>query len=215
MQNVNIVLFINYYQPNNFTKKFGLISNTILIKAKENNAIHSRFDNFQPVLIKVNVIHKVINKIKTEKILSLNNIDNQLEHSVKITHFDARFNGAITELIPIIHKMLNISDHITFQTHISYFFFMIAATVVAISGRLVPAATMVAHIARSETPKVWAIKIAALTTSSEASTNIHKLAINFIIFMSVPFHISWNSGISFLKIANINDRNSIIKNTAE
>ncbi len=56
--------------------------------------------------------------------------------------------GVITDEIHTIHKMLKISDPITFHTHISYFFFIIAAKVAAISGKLVHAAIMVAQIAR-------------------------------------------------------------------
>lgn len=53
--------------------------------------------------------------------------------------------------------MLKISDQITLPTHMSYFLFIIAATVAAISGRLVHAATIVAPIAHSEIPNCCAI----------------------------------------------------------
>ncbi len=46
------------------------------------------------------------------------------------------------------------SDPITFPTHMSYFFFIRAANVAATSGKLVPAAIIVAQIARSDTHKV-------------------------------------------------------------
>jgi hypothetical protein len=134
-----------------------LISKIILSKAKVNKAIHSRFESLRPVLINKNVIINVINNTPTENILSLNNNPQPVVQSATIIHFDVSSNGAITELIQTIHKTLNISDPITFQTHISYFFLAIAAMVAAISGRLVPAATIVAQIARSETPKICAI----------------------------------------------------------
>jgi hypothetical protein len=59
----------------------------------------------------------------------------------------------MTAEIQIIHNILNISDQITFPTHISYFFFIIAAKVAATSGREVHAAMIVAHIAHSETQR--------------------------------------------------------------
>ena len=76
-------------------------------------------ESFRPVLMKTKVIIKVKNNINKENVLSLNNICHHVEHSDNITHFEVRCNGVITELIPIIHKILNISDHITFHTHIS------------------------------------------------------------------------------------------------
>jgi hypothetical protein len=64
---------------------------------------------------------------------------------------------------------------------------IIAVIVAAISGKLVPAATIVAHIAHSETPKTCAIYTAALTTCSEAKTNNPRLAINLIKFKRTQF----------------------------
>jgi hypothetical protein len=92
----------------------------------------------------------------------------------------------ITDEIQIIHRILKISDPITLPIHISYFFFIIAASVAATSGREVHAATMVAQIARSDTPNVCAIKTAAFTTKSEESTRIHRLASNFVQFNTIP-----------------------------
>ena len=112
-------------------------------------------DNLHPVLIKIKVIASVNSRTQTEKILSLNNIVQTLvSHSVKITQVGDKVSGVMTELIPIIPKILKISDPITFPTPISYLFFIIAATVAAISGKLVPAATIVAPIAHSEIQKL-------------------------------------------------------------
>jgi hypothetical protein len=47
----------------------------------------------------------------------------------------------------MIHKVLKILDQTKFATHISYFFLIIAVIVVANSGKLVPAAIIVAQIA--------------------------------------------------------------------
>jgi hypothetical protein len=52
--------------------------------------------------------------------LSLNIMEKKLVlQSDKNKHVGVSFNGVIIELIHIIHNILNISDHITFHTHIS------------------------------------------------------------------------------------------------
>jgi len=89
-----------------------------------------------------------------------------------------RLIGAKTELIQIIHKILKISDQITFQTHKSYFFFAIAVTVAAISGKLVQAAIIVAQIAHSDNQKYFAIKTADETTCSDDITRRARLTNN-------------------------------------
>jgi hypothetical protein len=66
------------------------------------------------------VIINVAKRINTENILSLNNIErNPALQSETNRQVEFRFSGVITELIPIIHKILKISDHITFPTPIS------------------------------------------------------------------------------------------------
>ena len=190
-----MITFI-YYNPNNHIKYVGLISKAILIVAKIISVSHSHFDNFRHVLMNMNVIINVIIRTHTEKILSLNIIVQKLtSHQLVKRQVGFKCNGVITDDIPIIHRILNISDHITFQTHISYFFFIIAAKVAATSGKDVHAATIVAQIAHSETQKFWAIKTAACTTKSEERTNIPKLASNFAVFkiihksFSFDFHL--------------------------
>ena len=171
------------YRPINHIKKVGLISNVILRIAKVNKATHSRFDNFHHVLIKMKVRISVRIRIHTEKILSLNSIVKKLiSHPLLNKHVGLRFRGVITEEIQMIHNMLNISDHTTFPTHISYLFLMIAAKVAATSGREVHAATIVAQIAHSETQRFWAIKTAEFTTKSDAITRAQILASNFAKF---------------------------------
>ena len=174
----------------------GLISNAILIVARIIRAIHSRLDSFHHVLIKKKVNTNVAIKTHTENMLSLNNIVQKfMSHPLAKRQVGCKFNGVITADIQIIQSILNISDHITFHTHISYFFLMIAANVAATSGREVHAAMIVAQIARSETQKFWAINTAASTTKSEAKTRIHKLAISFAKFniihksFSLDFHL--------------------------
>jgi len=91
----------------------------------------------------------------------------------------------ITELIPIIQRTLKISEPITFPTPISYFFLTIAATVAASSGKEVPAATIVAPIAHSDTQKYCAINTAAFTTISDESTRTQRLAISFVVLRTI------------------------------
>ena len=163
-----------------------MISNAILKIAIINNVAHSRFDNFHPVLMKVKVRINVRIRIQTEKMLSLNNIVQKLtSHPCVKRQVGWRFNGVITDEIPIIHKILNISDHTTLPTHISYFFFMIAASVAATSGSDVPAATIVAQIAHSDTQNDCAINTAALTTKSEDRTRIQRLARSLVQFNNI------------------------------
>ena len=65
--------------------------------------------------------------------------------------------GVIVALIQIIPSVLKIFDPTKFPIHISNFFFNIAVTVVANSGKLVPAAIIVAQIARCDIQKISAI----------------------------------------------------------
>lgn len=171
------------YKPTNHIKNLGLISKAILSMANVNRAIHSRFDNFHPVLIKMKVRISVRISTHTENILSLNSIVQKLiSHQLLNRHVGWRWRGVITEEIHIIHNILNISDHTTFPIHISYFFFTIAAKVAATSGSEVHAAIIVAQIAHSETQKCWAINTAEFTTKSDAITRTHILASNFAKF---------------------------------
>jgi hypothetical protein len=119
----------------------------------------SHLESFQFVLIRASVIISVNIRRTTEKILSLKIIVKKLisHHSGSKQETFSRFNGVITEDIQMIHKTLKISEPITFQTPISYLFLIIAASVAAISGRLVPAATIVAPIAHSDTQACSAI----------------------------------------------------------
>ncbi|MBO4516811.1 hypothetical protein J5751_05290 [bacterium] len=57
----------------------------------------------------------------------------------------------------MIHSVLNMFDPTKFQIHISNFFFKIAVTVVANSGKLVHAAMIVAQIARCDIQNISAI----------------------------------------------------------
>jgi hypothetical protein len=96
------------------------------------------------------VINKVIIRTNIEKILSYIRLHSTLSQ-LHTRHFGVICRGVITEEIQTIHKILNMSEPITFHTHISYFFLIIAAKVAAISGKLVHAAIIVAQIAHSDT----------------------------------------------------------------
>ena len=95
------------------------------------------------------------------------------------------------EEIPTIQRILNISDHITFPTHMSYFFLIIAANVAAISGKLVPAAIMVAQIAHSEIQITVATYTADATIISDDITKSQILAIILVTFNSIQFSCSF------------------------
>jgi hypothetical protein len=98
--------------------------------------------------------------------------------------------GVITEEIQTIQRILNISDHITFPTHISYFFLIIAAKVAAISGKLVPAAIIVAHIAHSDTHIAVATYTADATIMSDDIIKRPILAIIFVILSNIQVSCS-------------------------
>ena len=111
---------------------------------KRNN--HSDLDIFHHDLINISVITRVNINTSIEKMLSYIR-DHQRESHVHARQFGFRSSLVMTDDIPTIHSILNISDPITFHTHISYLFLIIAVMVAAISGRLVHAAIIVAQIA--------------------------------------------------------------------
>ena len=135
----------------------------------------------------IKVITNVSIKTNIENILSYNKLPKKVSQ-FQIKHFGVMCKGVITEEIQTIHRILKISDHITFPTHISYFFLIIAAKVAAISGRLVPAAIIVAQIAHSD------IQIAVATYTADAtiiSDDIIKRPILAIILVMLSnIHVS-------------------------
>ena len=165
----------------------GANSNIILREANRNKKIHSDFDSFQPVLINIKVITSVNIKINIENMLSYIRLHKKVSQ-LQTKHFGVMCKGVITDEIQTIQRILNISDHITFPTHISYFFLIIAAKVAAISGRLVPAAIIVAQIAHSDTHIAVATYTADATITSDDITKSHILAI--ILVMLSNIHVS-------------------------
>ena len=81
----------------------------------------------------------------------------QVQLPEEIRHTGVNVIGVIVALIQIIPSVLKIFDPTRFPIHISNFFFKIAVTVVANSGKLVHAAMIVAQIARCDIQKISAI----------------------------------------------------------
>ncbi len=145
-------------------------------------------------------------KINIENILSNIKPPNR-PSQFHIRHLGVRYKGVITEEIQIIQRILNISDHITFPTHISYFFLMIAAKVAAISGKLVPAAIIVAQIARSEIHITVATYTADATIASDDITKSQILAIILVIFSNIQVSCSFLLCFFLLNIDKENKNN--------
>ena len=72
--------------------------------------------------------------------------------------------GAIMDVTPNTHKMLNIFDPTILPTAISMSFFRAATIDVISSGKDVPIATIIADIIKSLIPKLPAINTAPFTT---------------------------------------------------
>ena len=165
-------------------------------------------DNLHHVLININVITRVTININIEKILSYIKLPSTVSQ-VQIKHFGVICSGVITAEIQTIQRILNMSEPITFHTHISYFFLIIAAKVVAISGKLVHAAIIVAQIAHSDIHSAWAINIAVSTIISDAIINNHILATSFVTFNNIHLEVSLAHGILLLNTIIINNNNNI------
>ena len=170
--------------------KLGANSKIILNEANKNKKIHSDLDNLHPVLMNIKVITSVNIKINIEKILSYIRLHKKVSQ-LQTKHFGVMCKGVITDEIQTIQRILNMSDHITFPTHISYFFLIIAAKVAAISGKLVPAAIIVAQIAHSDIQIAVATYTADATMMSDDITNSPILAIILVILSNIPFSSSF------------------------
>jgi len=127
-------------------------------------------------------------------------------------HLEVSSIERIVALTQIIHRVLNIFDPTRLATHISYFFLSMAVIVVANSGKLVPAAIIVAQMAHSDIHKAWAINTAALTITSDAMTKSPILATSFVIFNSIHFEVHFAQGILLLKAIITNNTNKIATN---
>ena len=162
--------------------------------------------------MKNTIIHIVKNNSMNENDVSWKKckIHSQFHHGNR--HTGVNSIGRITELTQIIHNVLNIFDHTRLATHISYFFLTIAVIVVANSGKLVPAAIIVAQIAHSDIHKTCAMKTAESTITSDAITNSQILATSLVIFKSIHFEVSFTQGIVLLNAIITNKANNIATN---
>lgn len=140
----------------------------------------------------MSVINNVNINTNIEKILSYIKLPMKVsQFQTQSKHFGVICIGVINEEIQTIQRILNISDHITFPTHISYFFLIIAAKVAAISGKLVPAAIIVAHIAHSDTHIAVATYTADATIMSDDIIKRPILAIIFVILSNIQVSCSF------------------------
>jgi hypothetical protein len=153
-------------------------------------------------------------KINIENILSYIRLHKKVSQ-LQTKHFGVMCKGVITDEIQTIQRILNMSDHITFPTHISYFFLIIAAKVAAISGRLVPAAIIVAQIAHSDTHIAVATYTADATITSDDITRSHILAIIFVILSNIQVSCSLLLCLFLLNIDRENRNRSTHMNIME
>jgi len=173
--------------------------------------------------MKMRVIINVKISTDIENILSKKNVHRNgalHNHSAIQLVFSIARGLEITDDIQAIQSILKISDPITFHTHISYFFLIIAANVAAISGKLVPAAIMVAHIAHCDIHNSAATNTAESTITSADITSNQILAMSFVMFKNIVFfcashhflfftniEITNNSKITAMKMGEYNDVN--------
>ena len=121
------------------------------------NIHHSALDNFRPFLINTTINSIVKNNSINEKDVSCIKCHRHVQFQDDNKQTGVNVIGVIVALIQMIPSVLNILDPTKFPIHISNFFFSIAVTVVANSGKLVHAAIIVAHIARCDIQKTSAI----------------------------------------------------------
>ena len=118
---------------------------------------HSTLDNFQSFFMNNTIISIVKNSSMNENDVSCIRCARHVQLPEESKHTGVSVIGVIVALIHKIPSVLNIFDPTRFPIHISYLFFNIAVTVVANSGKLVPAAIIVAQIARCDIQKISAI----------------------------------------------------------
>lgn len=148
---------------------------------------HSSLVSFRPLLMS-NIISSIVKKSnKNENDVSCIKCPRHVQLPEDNRHTGVSVIGVIVALIHMIPRVLKIFDPTKFPTHISYLFFKIAVMVVANSGKLVPAAIIVAQIARCDIQKISAMYTAEFTTTSEDNTSSHRLAINLLMFNSIHF----------------------------
>lgn len=145
------------YIPNSFVKKDGLAWKAKTNIETHSNIHHSSLLSFRPLLISSTISNIVKNNSINENEVSCIKCARHVQFPEESRQAGVNVIGVIVALIHMIPSVLNIFDPTKFPIHISYFFFNIAVTVVANSGRLVHAAMIVAQIARCDIQKTSAI----------------------------------------------------------
>ena len=145
------------YIPNNPVKKDGLAWNARTNIEIASNIHHSSLLSFRPLLISNTIKSIVKNSSINENEVSCIKCPRHVQFHEESRHTGVSVIGVIVALIQMIHSVLNMFDQTRFPIHISNFFFKIAVTVVANSGKLVHAAMIVAQIARCDIQKISAI----------------------------------------------------------
>ena len=146
-----------FYIPSSPVKKDGLAW-----KAKTNieiasNIHHSNLLSFRPLLISNTIKSIVKNNSINENEVSCIKCARPVQFPEESRQAGVSVIGVIVALIQMIPSVLNMFDPTKFPIHMSYFFFKMAVTVVANSGKLVHAAIIVAPIARCDIQKISAI----------------------------------------------------------
>ena len=118
---------------------------------------HSSLVSFRPLLMSNTINSIVKNNSINENEVSCIKCHRHVQFPEDSRQTGVKVIGVIVALIQTIPRVLKMLDQTKFQTHISYFFFNIAVTVVANSGKLVQAAIIVAQIAHCDIQKISAI----------------------------------------------------------
>lgn len=117
------------------------------------NIHHSFLEISRSFLMKYMINHMVKNNSTNENDESWKKCRIHPQFHQGNKHLEVSSIGRIVALTQMIHRVLNIFDPTRLATHISYFFLSMAVIVVANSGKLVPAAIIVAQMAHSDIHK--------------------------------------------------------------
>lgn len=122
-----------------------------------NKIHHSSLLNFRPLLMSSTINSIVKNNSINENEVSCIKCHRHVQFPEDSRQTGVNVIGVIVALIQMIPSVLKMFDPTKFPIHISNLFFMIAVIVVASSGKLVPAAIIVAQIARCDIQKISAM----------------------------------------------------------
>ena len=145
------------YIPSSPIKKDGLAWYASTIIEIASNIHHSSLLSFHHLLMS-NTINSIVKKSSiNENDVSCIKCPRHVQFPEDSKQTGVNVIGVIVALIQIIPSVLKIFDPTKFPIHISNFFFIMAVTVVANSGKLVQAAIIVAQIARCDIQKISAM----------------------------------------------------------